>query len=544
MKPIAEIAEGAGILPDEIDLYGRYKAKIHLAVLDRLADKPDGNLILVTGITPTTKGEGKTTISIGLAQALRRAGHSAIACLREPSLGPVFGMKGGATGGGKARIVPHIDINLHFTGDFHAVTAAHNLLSAVVDNHLHHGNQLGLDPRRVTWRRAIDMNDRALISVIVGLGGSRRGVPRESGFDITPASEVMAVLCLSTGLDDLKQRLGRIVVGRTFGGDSVTVLDLKCQDAMTLLMREALMPNLVQDLEIGPTIVHGGPFANIAHGCSSILGTRMGLKLADYVVTEAGFGADLGAEKFFDIKCRSGSLSPKVVVMIATVRALKRHGGVKAAKLDQEDVEAVKRGLPNLRKHVENMGKFGMKTVIAMNRFPSDSDAEVAAVLEECESEGLAGAVTDVFEQGSAGGTDLAKAVTDSVKSGESDFHPLYPLDLPVREKIETIAAEVYGADTVNFTAAARRTLRRLEKEGYGELPVCIAKTQYSLSDKPRVVGRPEGFSISVREIRLSAGAGFVVALTGETLTMPGLPPHPASEGMTISADGTVSGLV
>ncbi len=543
MKPIVDVAKSVGISPDEIDLYGRFKAKIHLSLLDRLAARPDGKLVLVTGITPTNKGEGKTTVSIGLSQSLRRLGHSSIVCLREPSLGPVFGMKGGATGGGKARIRPHADINLHFNGDFHAVTSAHNLLAAVIDNHLHHGNKLGLDPRRITWRRAIDMNDRALTNIITGLGGPRRGVPRESGFDITPASEIMAILCLSQNIDDLKDRLGRIVIGRTLNGDSVAAAALKCHNAMALLLRDAIMPNLVQNDDGGPAIVHGGPFANIAHGCSSILGTRMGLKLADYTVTEAGFGADLGAEKFIDIKCRAGGFAPSLAVVVATVRALKRHGGERTAALEVENVKAVEAGLENLRKHVENMAAFKLNTVIAINRFETDTDDEIQAILDYCHRASIPAAVTNVFSQGADGGLELAQAVVDAVPSTEPEYCPLYDLNLPTRKKIEKIATEIYGAREVVFAVSARRAIRRFRSAGYGDLPICIAKTQYSLSDNPRAAGRPEGFSITVREARLSAGAGFIVALTGDILTMPGLPETPSAEGMVLHTDGTVTGL-
>lgn len=544
LKPIVDVAKSAGISPDEIDLHGRFKAKIHLSLLNRLADRPNGKLILVTGITPTTKGEGKTTVSIGLSQSLRRLGYNVIACLREPSLGPVFGMKGGATGGGKARIHPHTDINLHFNGDFHAITSAHNLLSAVIDNHIHHGNKLGLDPRRITWRRAIDMNDRALTNIVTGLGGPRRGVPRESGFDITPASEIMAILCLSRDLDDLKRRLGRIVIGRTFSGESVAAADLNCRNAMALLLRDAIMPNLVQNDEGGPVIVHGGPFANIAHGCSSILGTRMGLKLADYTVTEAGFGADLGAEKFIDIKCRAGGFAPSLAVIVATVRALKRHGGVRASALEAENVNAVETGLKNLQKHVENMTTFKLKAVVAVNRFQTDTDGEIQAILDYCRGASIPATVANVFNQGAEGGIELAETVVDAIPSAEPEYRPLYGLDLPARKKIEAIATTVYGAREVVFASGVRGAIRRFRSAGYGDLPICVAKTQYSLSDNPRAAGRPEGFTITVREARLSAGAGFIVALTGDMLTMPGLPEIPSAEGMTLNSDGTVTGLL
>ena len=542
-RPIGEIAALLDLGPDEFDSYGQYKAKIHLDVLDRLVDKPDGKLILTAGITPTAAGEGKTTVAVGLAQALFKMGKRALSCTREPSLGPVFGMKGGATGGGQATLLPAVDINLHFTGDLHAITAAHNLLAAIVDNHLHHGNQLGIDPRRVTWRRVLDMNDRALRNVVIGLGGRTQGVPRETGFDITPASEVMAILCLASDLADLKARLGRIIVGETFDRRPVTASDLQADNAMTILLCEALMPNLVQSAEQGPAIVHGGPFGNIAHGSNSNLGTRMGLKLADYVITEAGFGSDLGAEKFLNIACRAGGFAPDAAVLVASARALKLHGGARKSDLDTEDLAALHDGFPNLEKHVENLTRFGLPVVVSLNRFSTDSDAEIRAVTDRCRAADIAVAETTVFADGADGGYMLAEEVLRLLEAPQRRFRLLYPDELALKEKIETVAREIYGASGVTYSVAAARVLRRLERSGFGQLPVCIAKTQYSLSDKPRVLGRPQGFKINVREVRLSAGAGFVIPLTGDMLTMPGLPATPAADGMTIDASGDVTGL-
>ncbi len=544
-KPITEIAEGLALESDEFSSYGPLMGKIRTQVLERLADKPDGRLILVTAISPTSAGEGKTTVTVGLAQTLFSMGKNALSCTREPSLGPVFGIKGGATGGGKATLAPSLEINLHFTGDFHAITAAHNLLAAILDNHLHQGNKLGIDPRRVTWRRTIDMNDRALRNIVIGLGGRTEGVPRESGFDITPASEIMAVLCLSSDLADLKERLGRIVVGETYDRTPVTAADLNAHTAMTILLREAVHPNLVQNMAGGPAIVHGGPFGNIAHGCNSIIATRVGLKLADYVVTEAGFGTDLGAEKFFNIKCRRAGLTPAAVVLVATVRALKLHGGVRPADLEVENTAALAAGLANLQKHIENIKKFGLDVVVALNRFPSDTATDVRTVAEFCQAEGVPMAETDVFAGGIEGGRALANAVLGLLEQEPAQpFALLYPDDMPLRDKIATVAKEIYGARRVSYALAASRTLRQLERRGYKHLPICMAKTQSSFSDNPRLLGRPDNFTITVREVKLSAGAGFIVPLTGDILTLPGLPAVPAADGMTIDDAGNVGGMI
>lgn len=542
--PISDIASRLDLEPDEFSSYGPLMGKIRTRVLDRLANKPDGKLILVTAISPTAAGEGKTTVTVGLAQTLFNMGKNALSCTREPSLGPVFGIKGGATGGGKATLEPSLEINLHFTGDFHAITSAHNLLAAMLDNHLHQGNKLGIDPRRVTWRRTIDMNDRALRNIIVGLGGRTEGVPRESGFDITPASEIMAILCLSSDLTDLKASLGRIVVGETFDRTPVTAADLNAHTAMTILLREAIHPNLVQNMAGGPAIVHGGPFGNIAHGCNSIIATRVGLKLADFVVTEAGFGTDLGAEKFFNVKCRRAGLAPDAVVLVATVRALKLHGGVRPADLEAEDTAALQAGLANLQKHIENIKKFGLDVVVALNRFPSDTANDMRTVAEFCRSEGVPVAETDVFAGGIAGGNALADAVLALLeRDSDSEFALLYPDDLPLKDKIATVAREIYGAARVNYAPAANRTLRQLQRSEHKHLPICMAKTQSSFSDNPRLMGRPEGFTITVREVKLSAGAGFIVPLTGDILTLPGLPAVPAADGMSVDAAGNVEGL-
>lgn len=543
-KPIAEIAERLGLQADEFSSYGPHMGKVRTQALERLAERPDGKLILVTAISPTAAGEGKTTVTVGLAQTLYSMGKNALSCTREPSLGPVFGIKGGATGGGKATLAPALEINLHFTGDFHAVTAAHNLLAAMLDNHLHQGNALGIDPRRVTWRRTLDMNDRALRNVVIGLGGRAEGVPRESGFDITPASEIMAILCLSSDLADLKERLGRIIVGETFDRRPVTAADLKAHSAMTILLREAIHPNLVQNMAGGPALVHGGPFGNIAHGCNSIIATRVGLKLADYVVTEAGFGTDLGAEKFFNIKCRRAGLAPDAVALVATVRALKLHGGVRPADLETENTAALEAGLANLGKHIENIRAFGLPLVVALNRFPSDTANEMRAVAEFCAAAGVPVAETDVFARGVDGGRALAEAVLPLVESSTPGaFRLLYADDAPLKEKIGTIAREIYGAAKVSYAPAANRALRQLERRGFGGLPICMAKTQSSFSDNPRRLGAPTGFTITVRDVKLSAGAGFVIPMTGDIMTMPGLPATPAADGMTIDAAGNVGGV-
>lgn len=544
LERIEDIAAKIGLAEEDLELYGRYKAKVDLGLQERLADRPDGKLILTTAITPTPAGEGKTTTAVGLADGLNRLGKKVMVALREPSLGPVFGIKGGAAGGGYAQVVPMEDINLHFTGDIHAVGAANNLLAAMVDNHIHQGNRLGIDPRRVTWRRALDMNDRQLRQIVSGLGGRPNGVPREDGFDITVASEVMAVLCLAKDFADLKERLARIVVGYTYEGKPVTAGDLKAAGAMTVLLKEALKPNLVQTLEGTPAFVHGGPFANIAHGCNSVVATRLGLKLADYVVTEAGFGADLGAEKFCHIKCRSAGLKPDAVVIVATIRALKYNGHVPREELDKENLAALEEGLPNLLKHVENITqKFGLPAVVAINRFPTDTDREIELVREACGRLGVRAVLSDVWARGGAGGEELARAVLELIDKGENNFRFLYDLDLSLKEKIETVAKEIYGAGQVAYTKQAEEELAFLEGLGYGKLPVCMAKTQASITDDPTVRGAPRGFTVTVRQARISAGAGFVVALTGTIMTMPGLPRVPAAEAIDIAPDGRIEGL-
>ncbi len=544
LERIEDIAAKIGLAEEDLELYGRYKAKVDLGLQKRLADRPDGKLILTTAITPTPAGEGKTTTAVGLADGLNRLGKKVMVALREPSLGPVFGIKGGAAGGGYAQVVPMEDINLHFTGDIHAVGAANNLLAAMVDNHIHQGNRLGIDPRRVTWRRALDMNDRQLRQIVSVLGDRPNGVPREDGFDITVASEVMAVLCLAKDFADLKERLARIVVGYTYEGKPVTAGDLKAAGAMTVLLKEALKPNLVQTLEGTPAFVHGGPFANIAHGCNSVVATRLGLKLADYVVTEAGFGADLGAEKFCHIKCRSAGLKPDAVVIVATIRALKYNGHVPREELDKENLAALEEGLPNLLKHVENITqKFGLPAVVAINRFPTDTDREIELVREACGRLGVRAVLSDVWARGGAGGEELARAVLELIDKGENNFRFLYDLDLSLKEKIETVAKEIYGAGQVAYTKQAEEELAFLEGLGYGKLPVCMAKTQASITDDPTVRGAPRGFTVTVRQARISAGAGFVVALTGTIMTMPGLPRVPAAEAIDIAPDGRIEGL-
>lgn len=540
---IEQIAKTLGLTRQDIDLYGNDKAKIHLSVYDRLKDKPDGKLVLVTAITPTPAGEGKTTTTIGLGDALSQLGKKVMLALREPSLGPVFGIKGGAAGGGWAQVIPMEDINLHFTGDMHAIGAANNLLAAMLDNHIHHGNQLGIDVRRITLKRCVDMNDRQLRHIINGLGGRVCGVPREDGYDITVASEIMAVLCLSKDLCDLKENLARIVVGYTYDGKPVTCGQLKAQGAMTALLRDALKPNLVQTLEHTPALVHGGPFANIAHGCNSIAATRLALKIADYVITEAGFGADLGAEKFIDIKCRKAGLKPGAAVIVATVRALKSHGGVSKDRLQTENLEALKKGIPNLLKHIENITKkFGIPAVVAINRFPDDTQAELDMLRRHCSELGVNVALSEVWEKGGKGGTALANEVLRLLDM-PSNFKMLYTDDMPLFDKINTIAREIYGADGVDYLPPAKRELDRLTELGVGNLPVCIAKTQYSLSDNPSLNGRPTGFNITVKSVRLSAGAGFVVVLTGDIMTMPGLPKVPSAENIDVDMQGRITGL-
>ena len=541
MRPIAEIAGTLGIAAEQIESYGRYKAKLTAEALAGRTKK-NGKLILVTAINPTPAGEGKTTTSIGLADALHRQGKKAVVALREPSLGPCFGMKGGAAGGGYAQVVPMEDINLHFTGDFHAITTAHNLLAALIDNHIFQGNALDLDVNRIVWKRVLDINDRALRHVVTGLGGRAHGVPRESGFDITVASEMMAILCLADGLADMKRRLGRILIGCTRSGRPVHAEELGATGALALLFKDAIKPNLVQTIEGTPALIHGGPFANIAHGCSSVMATKYALRCADYVVTEAGFGADLGAEKFFDIKCRLAGLKPDAAVIVATVRALKMNGGVPKDELGTENLDALKRGAANLEKHIENIGKFGLPAVVAVNVFPTDTEAELSLLEELCARLGAPAVRSEVWAKGGAGGLALADAVEAAIKK-PSDFHPLYDVKKPIAEKIEMIAREIYGADGVDFTPEAKKQMTEMEMLGMTETPVCMAKTQYSFSDNPVLLGRPTGFHITVRELRASCGAGFIVALTGSVLTMPGLPKIPAAMGMDITGDGVITGL-
>ena len=541
LRPIGEVAAEAGLSPDEILPYGRHKAKITPAAIARR--RPTGRLVLVTGINPTPAGEGKSTVTVGLSQALRRLGRKVMVCIREPSLGPVFGVKGGAAGGGYAQVVPMDEINLHFTGDFHAISSAHNLLSAMLDNHLHQGNALGIDQRRITWPRTIDMNDRALRSAVVGLGGLNGGPAREERWVIIPGSEVMAILCLASDLSDLEARLGRIIVGLTRDRKPVTASDLKASGAMTLLLKDALLPNLVQTLEGGPALVHGGPFGNIAHGCNSLAATRLGLSLADIVLTEAGFGADLGAEKFFNIKCRMGGLNPEAAVVVATVRALKMHGGVNKTALGTPDVAAVERGLANLEAHVANVGKFGVPVVVALNQFVSDTPEEVDTVLDACGRWGVRAALSEVWARGGEGGEAVAREVLALLDEGTGHFQLLYDVALPIAAKIDTIAREIYGADGVDFLPAAQRAMAQCEAMGLAHTPVCIAKTQYSFSDDPARLGRPRGFRITIRDIYPSAGAGFVVALAGDIMTMPGLSKTPAAESMKVHPDGTIEGL-
>ncbi len=541
LKPILDIAKGVGLTEDDIEYYGKYKAKISLSVMSRAKER--GKLILVTAITPTPAGEGKTTTTIGLADGMRRLGKKVVVALREPSLGPVFGIKGGAAGGGYAQVVPMEDINLHFTGDMHAVGAAANLLAAMLDNHIFQGNALGIDKERITWKRCVDMNDRQLRFIEDGLGGGKNGVPRKDGFEITVASEVMAILCLATSLSDLKARLTRIVVGYTFDGKPVTAGDLKAAGAMCALLKDALKPNLVQTLEGTPAIVHGGPFANIAHGCNSVIATQTALSLGDYVVTEAGFGADLGAEKFLDIKCRAAQLTPSACVVVATVRALKMHGGVQKADLAQENLAALGAGLPNLLRHVRNMREvYGLPTVVALNRFPTDTDAEIALVMRECEKLGVQVALSTVWAEGGKGGEALARAVIDLCERG-SDFRYCYDEKLPIRAKIAAIVKKVYGGDGVEYTSEAEEQISRLEELGFGKLPVCMAKTQYSFSDDAKKLGAPEHFTVTVRAAKVSAGAGFVVVFTGNILTMPGLPALPAAENIDVDENGVITGL-
>jgi formate--tetrahydrofolate ligase len=541
LRPVAEIAAELGLTDDDIELYGKYKAKISLQALARR--KPKGRLVLVTGVSPTPAGEGKSTVTVGVTQALRRMGKQAVACIREPSLGPVFGVKGGACGGGYAQVVPMEDINLHFTGDFHAIASAHNLLSAMLDSHVHHGNALGIDTRRITWPRTMDMNDRALRSIIVSLGGVNAGPVREDRFVIIPGSEIMAIVALATGIEDLEQRLARIIVGLTPARQPVRASDLKAPGAMTLLLQDAVNPNLVQTLEGGPAFIHCGPFGNIAHGCSSVVATQLGLALCDVVLTEAGFGADLGAEKFFDIKCRTAGLNPEAAIVVATVRALKMHGGVNKDQLGKPDVGAARRGSANVRRHIRNVQKFGVPVVVALNRFTTDTDAELEAVRAECAAEGVGVELCEVWEKGGEGGIAVGEAVLTLLEQRGARFQPLYDEKRPIREKIETIASEIYGAAGVAFAPAAERALERLPAMGLGETPVCMAKTQYSFSDDATKLGAPSGYTLNVRDILPSAGAGFVVAFAGEIMTMPGLSKAPAAEKIRVHPDGTIEGL-
>lgn len=546
MLKIGRIAENLGISEDDIEPYGHYKAKLSEELYTKTASNPDGRLILVTAINPTPAGEGKTTMSVGLAEAMAKIGKNAVLALREPSLGPVFGIKGGAAGGGYAQVVPMEDINLHFTGDMHAITAANNLLCALLDNHMQQGNALGIDQRRIMIDRCLDMNDRALRNVIVGLGGKVNGVPRQDGFRITVASEVMAILCLASDLTDLKERLGRILVAYTYDGNPVYARDLGAHGAMTALLKDALKPNLVQTLENTPAIMHGGPFANIAHGCNSVRATKLALKLGDYCITEAGFGADLGAEKFFDIKCRFAGLKPSCTVLVATIRALKYNGGVPKAELTTENVEALKKGIVNLKTHIENIHKFGVPVVVAINRFHTDTEAEIKVIKDFCAEMGVEVSLAEIFAKGGEGGTDLAEKVCATIEKCDgcqTNFKPLYDEKLPIKEKIGIIAKEIYRADGVNFTAQAEKAIKEIESLGFGGTPVCVAKTQYSLSDDPAKLGKPENFVITVRDVKLSAGAGFVVALTGDIMVMPGLPKAPAALKIDCDNDGNISGL-
>ncbi len=543
MKPIVEVASQLDISDDELELYGKYKAKISPDVLERLKDRPNGKLVLVTAINPTPAGEGKTTTNVGLSMALNKLGKKTITTLREPSLGPCFGIKGGAAGGGYSQVVPMDDINLHFTGDFHAITSAHNLLAAMLDNHIHQGNALDIVTKKIVWKRVMDMNDRSLRHIIVGLGKKGDGVMRESGFDITVASEIMAILCLATDIEDLKARLSRMVVAYNSKGEAVTAGDLQATGAMALLLKDAIKPNLVQTLENTPAIIHGGPFANIAHGCNSVMATQTALKLGDYVVTEAGFGADLGAEKFFDIKCRYAGLKPDVAVIVATVRALKMNGGVAKDNLEEENLDALKAGSANLLRHLDNVAKYGVPAVVAINRFPTDTEAELELLRDLCKEKGIDVVLSEVFAKGGEGGMELAKEVINICENQKSDFHTLYDVNDSIEDKMNTIATEIYGADGVDFTADALKQVRELEKLGLDRLPICVAKTQYSFTDDPKKLGAPKNFRITVREVKVSAGAGFIVALTGSIMTMPGLPKVPAANGMDILSDGTIIGL-
>lgn len=543
MLPIKDVAASIGVTEDDIELYGKYKAKLSDEYFEKIKDNKDGKLILVTAINPTPAGEGKTTVTVGLGQAFGKLNKKAVIALREPSLGPCFGIKGGAAGGGYAQVVPMEDLNLHFTGDFHAITSANNLLAALLDNHIQQGNELRIDTRQVVWKRCLDMNDRALRNTVIGLGSKLDGVVREDHFVITVASEIMAILCLADDMNDLKDRLGRIIVAYNYAGEPITAKDLDAVGAMAALLKDAIKPNMIQTLEQTPALVHGGPFANIAHGCNSVRATKTALKMADYVITEAGFGADLGAEKFFDIKCRMAGLKPDAVVLVATIRALKYNGGVAKADLNNENLEALKAGIVNLEKHIENLQLYGVPVVVTLNAFVSDTEAEMAFVKEFCESKGCEFALAEVWEKGGEGGIELAKAVLATLENKESNFKPIYEDNLPLTEKIKAVATKIYGADNVTYNPAALKMLTKIEEMGYGHFPVCMAKTQYSLSDDQTKLGRPTGFDINIREVYVSAGAGFVVVITGAIMTMPGLPKKPAAVGIDVNEDGVITGL-
>lgn len=543
IKPISDIAEKLGISADELEFYGKYKAKLPLSLLKKYENKEDGKLILVTAINPTPAGEGKTTVTVGLGEAMNRIGKKAVIALREPSMGPVFGIKGGAAGGGYAQVIPMEDINLHFTGDMHAITAANNLLCAIIDNHIQQGDELRIDPRRILFKRCLDMNDRALRNVVIGLGGKVNGVPREDGFMITVASEIMAILCLSSGIKDLKDRLGSILTAYTYDGTPVYARDLNAVGSMAALLKDAIKPNLVQTLENTPALMHGGPFANIAHGCNSVTATRLALKLGDYCITEAGFGADLGAEKFLDIKCRCAGLKPSCVVIVATIRALKYNGGVPKTELSKENTVALKNGIVNLETHIENMRKYGLPVVVAINRFATDTEAEIETIEAFCKEKDVPVSLTEVFARGGEGGKELAEKVVKTIETKEAHFKPIYDEKLSIKEKLNVLAKEIYRAGDVVFTSNAEKAISEIEKLGKDKLPICVAKTQYSLSDDPQKLGSPKGFTLTVRDVRLSAGAGFIVALTGDIMTMPGLPKQPAAYKIDVDDDGNVSGL-
>lgn len=543
IKPISDIAEKLGISADELEFYGKYKAKLPLSLLKKYENKEDGKLILVTAINPTPAGEGKTTVTVGLGEAMNRIGKKAVIALREPSMGPVFGIKGGAAGGGYAQVIPMEDINLHFTGDMHAITAANNLLCAIIDNHIQQGNELRIDPRRILFKRCLDMNDRALRNVVIGLGGKVNGVPREDGFMITVASEIMAILCLSSGIKDLKERLGSILTAYTYDGTPVYARDLNAVGSMAALLKDAIKPNLVQTLENTPALMHGGPFANIAHGCNSVTATRLALKLGDYCITEAGFGADLGAEKFLDIKCRCAGLKPSCVVIVATIRALKYNGGVPKTELSKENIVALKNGIVNLETHIENMRKYGLPVVVAINRFATDTEAEIETIEAFCKEKDVPVSLTEVFARGGEGGKELAEKVVKTIETKEAHFKPIYDEKLSIKEKLNVLAKEIYRAGDVVFTSNVEKAISEIEKLGKDKLPICVAKTQYSLSDDPQKLGSPKGFTLTVRDVRLSAGAGFIVALTGDIMTMPGLPKQPAAYKIDVDDDGNVSGL-